>query len=484
MSKKVAIVGAGLAGLSAGIYLQKNGIESEIFELADWPGGVCTSWVRQGYRFDGCIHWMVGTKPGDSINDYYLEVGALTPETQIYNPDYVQTEIDGKLLQIPLKLEPFKAFLLEIAPEDKEALLPFLRDLDSISHSKMPAKSPENFSDALKMMKESWGYISAMGKTIKFPISKFLERFKNPTLKKIILSLMPGDFSLSALYMMLGTRLGDNAGYPMGGSLALIKRMVTKYEGLGGQIHLRSKVEKINLSNGKAVGIQVLGQSLPFDGVIASGDGYDLLNRLLDGKYEHPQLSKMLINSAVFTPLCVISFGLDKNFDIPYSIDYQIPEGLQVTPDYSCHGFNLRSFDFDPSAAPAGCSSVMAMFESPLEYWQQLRTNDYAQYKEKKAHLAQDLINKINGRIPGFASAVKVIDVSTPATYVRVANLYKASFEGFLPTPTAIKTRFSQTIPGINNLTICGQWVTAGGGICTAITTANDAVKLLLKELK
>lgn len=484
MSKKVAIVGAGLAGLSAGIYLQKNGIGSEIFELADWPGGVCTSWVRQGYRFDGCIHWMVGTKPGDSINNYYLEVGALTQETQIYNPDFVQIEIDGKLFNVPLRLEPFKEFLLEIAPEDKEALLPFLRDLDSISRSKMPAKNPDNFSDALKMMKESWGYISAMGKTVKFPISQFLDRFKNPTLKKLFLSLMPGDFSLSALYMMLGTRLGENAGYPIGGSLALIKRMVANYEGLGGKIHLRSKVEKINVENGKTVGIQVLGKSLPFDGVIAAGDGYDLLYRLLDGKYDHPQLTTMLKSSPVFTPLCIVSIGLDRKFDIPYSVDYQIPEGLQVTPDYSAHGFNLRSFDFDPEAAPSGCSSVMAMFESPLDFWQQLRSEDYVQYKEKKSQLAKDLISKINDRIPGFASAVKVVDVSTPATYSRVANLYKASFEGFLPTPVAIKTRFSQTIPGINNLAICGQWVTAGGGICTAITTAKDAVAKMVKELK
>jgi phytoene dehydrogenase-like protein len=85
MTKKVAIIGAGLAGLSAGIYLQKSGVTTEIFELAPWAGGVCTAWVRQGYRFDGCIHWMVGTKPGTSIHKLYLEVGALTPDTQIYS---------------------------------------------------------------------------------------------------------------------------------------------------------------------------------------------------------------------------------------------------------------------------------------------------------------------------------------------------------------------------------------------------------------
>ncbi|HRV27157.1 MAG TPA: NAD(P)-binding protein [Spirochaetia bacterium] len=34
MAKKVNIIGAGLTGLSAGIYLQQNGIDTEIFELS------------------------------------------------------------------------------------------------------------------------------------------------------------------------------------------------------------------------------------------------------------------------------------------------------------------------------------------------------------------------------------------------------------------------------------------------------------------
>ena len=38
MGKKIAIIGAGIAGLSAGCYLQMNGYETEIFELHDKPG--------------------------------------------------------------------------------------------------------------------------------------------------------------------------------------------------------------------------------------------------------------------------------------------------------------------------------------------------------------------------------------------------------------------------------------------------------------
>ncbi len=68
MSKKVIIIGAGIAGLSAGCYLQLNGYDTEIFELHNLPGGLCTSWKRGNYIFDGCIRWVVGSGPA---NNYY-----------------------------------------------------------------------------------------------------------------------------------------------------------------------------------------------------------------------------------------------------------------------------------------------------------------------------------------------------------------------------------------------------------------------------
>jgi phytoene dehydrogenase-like protein len=56
MEKSIIIIGAGIAGLSAGCYGQMNGYKTQIFEIHDKPGGVCTAWERKGYTFDGCLH--------------------------------------------------------------------------------------------------------------------------------------------------------------------------------------------------------------------------------------------------------------------------------------------------------------------------------------------------------------------------------------------------------------------------------------------
>jgi len=49
MAKKVVIIGAGIAGLSAGCYARMNGYDVEIHEAHHLPGGLCTAWKRQGY---------------------------------------------------------------------------------------------------------------------------------------------------------------------------------------------------------------------------------------------------------------------------------------------------------------------------------------------------------------------------------------------------------------------------------------------------
>src|SRR5690606_39463365 len=49
MTKRVAIVGAGIGGLALGIRLQSAGIATTIVEARDKPGGRAYHWVRDGH---------------------------------------------------------------------------------------------------------------------------------------------------------------------------------------------------------------------------------------------------------------------------------------------------------------------------------------------------------------------------------------------------------------------------------------------------
>jgi Phytoene dehydrogenase and related proteins len=484
MSKKVAIIGAGLAGLSAGIYLQKSGLDTEIFELAPWAGGVCTAWVRQGYRFDGCIHWMVGTQQDTDFYRLYREVGALAEDTKIYNSGSILSEINGQQYEIPLQMPQFREFLHSLSSEDSAKIDSICNDIDKLVKTKMPGGAPTSLAGVIKMMKESRGFIQVMPKYLKLKVSDYVEGFHNPTLKAVFYHLMPGDFSMSALMMMLGTRMSGNGGYPMGGALEVIERMQSNYNALGGKIHFQSKVDQIVVENGRVKGIQVKGEFFSADSVVVASDAHDALFTLLGGKYVHPQLNDMLEHAPLFQPLALVSFGLDKQFGIPYAVGYEVPAGIEVAPGNLTHGLGLRSFEFDPSSAPAGCSSVMISLSAPLEYWQDLRNRDLAEYKKQKQLLADQVAEVIEAHYPGFKKAIQVTDVATPATYVHLVNLYQGSFEGFTPTPKALSTNLRKTLPGIQNLVLCGQWTTPGGGICTAISSGKEAAQLSLRMLK
>lgn len=112
MEDSIAIIGGGIAGLAAGCYGRMNGYATKIFELHDKPGGLCTSWKRKGYTFDGCLHWLVGTRPGSGFNAIWRELGALR-DTEIVNHD-VFTRLEAEDGRARLLLEDAAFGVLDV----------------------------------------------------------------------------------------------------------------------------------------------------------------------------------------------------------------------------------------------------------------------------------------------------------------------------------------------------------------------------------
>ena len=118
--KKVIIIGAGVSGLTTGIYLQKNGYKTQILEKNAVSGGACIGWERKECYIDGCIHWLVGTNPDSMFYSLWTDTRAITDETEIFfQDDYAVFDLpNGKRLTIWSDLEKLKAELIAFAPED------------------------------------------------------------------------------------------------------------------------------------------------------------------------------------------------------------------------------------------------------------------------------------------------------------------------------------------------------------------------------
>ena len=90
--RSIVIIGAGIAGLSAGCYAQRNGYTTRIFETQRTPGGWCTGWKRKGYTVDGCLHHLAGMRETSPIYRIYSDLG-IFPELPFIKRDHlVQVE--------------------------------------------------------------------------------------------------------------------------------------------------------------------------------------------------------------------------------------------------------------------------------------------------------------------------------------------------------------------------------------------------------
>jgi len=223
MTKKVIIIGGGVAGLSAGIYAALNGFNTEILEMHSVAGGQCTAWKRKEYRFDYCLHWLVGTSQG-AFNDIWKETNVLNEQTEIIDHE-IHSRIfdkDRNEFTIYSNIDKWEQYLINFAPEDVKSIKKMCNAMRKSALLKPFALPPELRSPIdyikiipvmLPIMKLIWKYGRL---TCKEYFGKF--NFKNEKLKSVF-DAMYGDrnFSALAFIFMLAWFNQKNAGYIKGG---------------------------------------------------------------------------------------------------------------------------------------------------------------------------------------------------------------------------------------------------------------------------
>lgn len=128
MKKNMVIIGAGIAGLSAGCYAQMNGYDTVIFEKHDKPGGLCTSWQRKGYLIDGCVHYLMGTSDKSGYHKIWRDLGAVQGKQFVNHSEFLKIQgSDGKELVLYSDLDKLQKHLNQLAPEDHELLAEFIQ---------------------------------------------------------------------------------------------------------------------------------------------------------------------------------------------------------------------------------------------------------------------------------------------------------------------------------------------------------------------
>jgi phytoene desaturase len=216
--KKVIIIGGGMAGLSAGIYLQKNGFATEIFEMYARPGGLCTAWQRKDYKIDGCIHWLVGVNPKSSLYKIWNDLIDIKTLPTVTYDEFCTLEDEQGIIHYYGDIGKLEAEMLRIAPEDEAEI----RELTAAMR-KMAAKygaivQPVTFADKIKFIFKIMPLMS-MFKKYSITLGEYAKRFKSERLRNFLGTVFWSGSPVIVFLMNTSWFNARDAGYPEGGAM-------------------------------------------------------------------------------------------------------------------------------------------------------------------------------------------------------------------------------------------------------------------------
>jgi len=486
--KKVVIIGAGIAGLTCGIYAQKSGFDTEIYEMHTVPGGECTGWDRKGYHFDGCIHWLVGTKKGTGLGNIWRETGALDDSVRVIDHDiFVRYEEEGGAVDFYTDADKLEAHLILKAPGDKKEIKKFCSAIRALGKFAMPVDKPMdlmNAGDGMKFAAKHAKAFAKMSEYGKMTSGEFCARLKSPLLQRAMQAAIPESTSPISLIMTLAGMNEGDGGYPEGGSRALAYRMEKKFLDLGGKVFYGAKAEKIKVEDGQATAVIFAdGREIAADHIVSCADGHYTLKVLLGDRYTTDQFRKLFDHPKEYHTFtsALVFMGVDADIQNDYrafEIRRDAPVFLSgVTADR----VQLVAYGFDKKLEPEGKSVFACYYGADYDFWHALHA-DREKYDAEKKKLVEDAASILVRRFPEAEGKIEAVDVVTPITYERYCNAWRGAWMSWVRDGKDVPQYHPGVFPGLKNFIMAGMWTLPPGGLPGAAISGKFAAQRLCMQ--
>ena len=476
---KVVIIGAGISGLTAGVYARRSGWETLILEKAAGPGGLSTSWVRKGYTFEGGMHWLIGAIDAIPLHRIWKETGALQENNPVFFKDPVYTLVDGEE-RIPLyrDLHGLPVSCLR----DRLALLSVKFHLWCFRHFHQPitdlpglkVKDPRPFSPM--------EYVRMLPAALIAPFlmlqssRTYARRFSDKRIRALLGAVVdPGINALSLIYI-LGTFAVGDSGYPAGGSTRMAGNMADTFLSLGGEIRYRTPALGIEKTSG-GWSVRTAGGHIEADAVVISSDARTAVDKLFPEPLQDRWARKM--RKGLKTTQCMfLALGLRTDLSRwPRSMQVVLPRPLQAA-GLKYDTLVINNYSGEKGYAPEGGCVLTCLLHGPsYGFWKEAReTGCYA--REKQA-VMERFIEALSGVIPEIKGNVAVTDMATPLTYERYCDTFEGSYMTCWP---ARKALYHAPIRYQRGLYFAGQRSLYSGGLPPAAQAGRIAAQALCKD--
>ena len=449
--KRTVIVGAGPAGLAAGIRLAEGGHDVTILEQQAGPGGNLRSWTRAGHTIDNCIHWLNGTREGTRQNALWRSLGVLSDGVGLIRaPFFYRSHLGCGTLTMWRDPDRAAEELIEKSPRDAKAIRSFFRDAKAIGSGSLLARA----AVVLRWYRTSVG--------------DFADSLSDPDLATFFSDYLGREYAALGLLFAYGAFLSGDADLPVGGSPGVAKRMADRLIASGGKLVTGVRATGIVTSGGRATAVLTdRGDAYPADRVIAACDPHLVFSRLLPPEYAPPALARFDCDPR--TPHLSslhAAFSLVAPFPPGTAWVNVIGGDPAAFPARTRGRLILRSFAHEPGFAPEGRTVLQAMcFLSGEDAAPWLARG--AGYRERKAALSETIRDAVERAFP--LCALSPLDVWTPATYERYTGADRGDYMGWVVSAGMIPPRLPERVRGLANVSLASGWCRMPGGLPTAV---------------
>ena len=489
--KRIAVIGAGLGGLSAAIRLANAGFDVDVFEQNDDAGGKAGSLVLNGFRFDTGPSLLtmpnvikeLFSECGESLQDY-IHLKKLEVICKYFYPD-------GTIISAFSDVNLFGKEIERSVHENHKNLknyFNYCKTIYDLTAELFLYKSPQQASTYLSMKAVSTLFqIKSIdpfrtvhqANSLFFRDKKIIQLFdryatyngSNPYLAPATLNIIPHVEYTMGSYI------------PQDGIFSISRALKQLAENKGVNFYFNSKVEKIEIKNNSVKGIVLEGKSHPYDVVLSNTDVLTTYKNLIDvnSKKVIDKFSKHDLSTSAI----VFYWGIKGKHEkleihnILFSEDYK-KEFDDLFTNKVIHDdptiYIYISSKYKPSDAPKDCENWFVMINTPPN----INQNWDEEVKRFKKIILEKIKNVLSIDIEGNIIGEKIL---TPVDLEKRTGSYRGSiygissndrFAAFLRHPN-----FSKDIAG---LYFCGGSVHPGGGIPLVILSGKIASDMIKKK--
>ena len=273
----IIVIGSGAGGLTAAVALAQAGKKVLVCEQHEVPGGWTHSFTLKGYRFSPGVHYIGGIEKGGSLRRIYDGLGVSKDLSFCeLNPNgYDHIWIGDKKFEFPAGKENLAARLKDFFPHEAKGIDGYLDTVEKMVATLGRLGRVKGVMDFLKAVS---GVISML-RWVTRSGQDLIEHYITDPLLRGVLAGQSGDHGMPPSQVSAFVQAGilqhyfKGGYYPLGGAFTIPRAFVRALKEAGGELRLKTSVEKILLEGGRVSGVRLPdGEEIRAKTVISNAD--------------------------------------------------------------------------------------------------------------------------------------------------------------------------------------------------------------------